>query len=129
MRRNIFFIFFIFFMTFFTACSSEQAVKKYYRAYLTGDYLRASRHVLSGQRESLSLHAAQLQPEERRQLRRRKVRVQDVSTDFESDSTAVATCMVLLKEPDHREDTLYRLVLLKKEGRRWKVNHGIWSER
>ena len=116
-------------MTFFTACSSEQAVKKYYRAYLTGDYLRASRHVLSGQRESLSLHAAQLQAEERRQLRRRKVRVRDVSTDFESDSTAVATCMVLLKEPDRREDTLYRLVLLKKEGRRWKVSSGVWSER
>ena len=37
--------------------------------------------------------------------------------------------MILLREPSQREDTLYRLVLLKKEGRRWKVSSGVWSER
>ena len=26
------------------------------------------------------------------------------------------------------EDTLYRLALLKKEGRRWRIGSGVWTE-
>ena len=71
----------------------------------------------------------QLRPEEKKRLHKRKVRVRDVSTEALGDTSMLATCTVLLKEPQKSEDTLYRLVLLKKEGRRWKVSSGVWSER
>ena len=114
---------------FFTACSPDQAVKNYYRSYLTGDYVRAGRHVVSSQRELFERYAVQLRPDERRQLHRRTVHVRNVSTDYRSDTSAIATCQVLLKETDGSQDTLCRLVLLKKEGCRWKVSSGAWSER
>ena len=129
MRRNIFFIFFIFFMTFFTACSSDQAVKKFYRAYLTGDYVRARNHVTVSQQEDFSVFAGQLRQDDKKRLRQRRVRVRDVAVEHLNDTSAIASCMILLREPSQQEDSLYRLVLLKKEGRCWKVCSGIWSER
>ena len=114
---------------FFTACSPDQAVKNYYRSYLTGDYCRAARYAASSEQEAYRMFGQQLRPEEKKRLHKRKVRVRDVSTEALSDTSMLATCTVLLKEPQKSEDTLYRLVQLKKEGRRWKVSSGVWSER
>lgn len=126
MRKAGFLLFATFF---FTACSPDQAVKKYYRSYLTGDYVRARSHVTVSQQEAFSVFDVQLRPDEKKRLRQRRVRVRDVAVDRLNDSSAIATCVILLREPQQREDTLYRLVLLKKEGRRWKVGSGVWSER
>lgn len=114
---------------FFTACSPDQAVKNYYRSYLTGDYYRTARYAVSSEQETYRLFGQQLRPEDKKRLHKRKVRVRDVSTEALGDTSMLATCTVLLKEPQRSEDTLYRLVLLKKEGRRWKVSSGVWSER
>jgi hypothetical protein len=85
--------------------------------------------VTVSQQEAFSDFAGQLRQDDKKRLRQRRVRVRDVAVDRLSDSSAIATCVILLREPSQREDTLYRLVLLKKEGRRWKVSSGIWSER
>lgn len=110
---------------FFTACSPDQAVKNYYRASLNGEYAHAGRYVVSSQREAYAMLDKQQTPEDRKALRRRKVHVRDVSVERTNDSAAVATCMLLVKERKQPEDTAYRVVLLKKEGRRWKVNNGL----
>ncbi|MBO7465566.1 MAG: hypothetical protein J6T56_06955 [Bacteroidales bacterium] len=115
-------------MIFFTACSPDQAVKNYYRSYLTGDYVRAQHYVSVSQREAFSLFAGQLRPDDKKRLRQRRVRVRDVVVDRLNDTAAVATCVVLLREPSQPKDTLYRLALLKKEGRRWRIGSGVWTE-
>jgi hypothetical protein len=120
---------FVLFVIFFTACSPDQAVKNYYRSYLSGDYVRAQHYVTVSQKEAFSAFTGQLRQDDKKRLRQRRARVRDVAVDRLNDTTAIATCVILLREPSQREDTLYRLVLLKKENRRWKVSSGVWSER
>ncbi|MBQ2488814.1 MAG: hypothetical protein II525_03260 [Bacteroidales bacterium] len=81
------------------------------------------------QQEDFSVFAGQLRQDDKKRLRQRRVRVRDVAVEHLNDTSAIASCVILLREPSQREDTLYRLVLLKKEGRRWKVSSGVWSER
>ena len=110
---------------FFTACSSDQAVKNYYRAYFNGNYARAARYVVNSQQESYSIMEQQQTKVDKKSLRNRSVRVKNVQSEHTSDSTAVATCMLVIKKDKQVSDTAYRVVLLKKEGRRWKVNNGL----
>lgn len=110
---------------FFTACSPDQAVKNYYKASLSGDYGHAGRYVVHSQKEAYDLLEQQQTAADRKVLRGRRVQVKDVQSQRTDDSSAVATCMLLLREHRQPADTLYRVVLLKKEGIRWKVNNGL----
>lgn len=114
---------------FFTACSPDQAVKKYYRATLSGNYIHAGRFALKSHKDVYVLLDQQQTVEDRKSLRRRRVYVRDVRSERTSDSTAVATCMLLVKAQKQPMDTAYRVILLKKEGGRWKVNNGLLSVR
>lgn len=112
-------------LIFFTACSPDQAVKNYYKASLNGNYAHAGHYVVESQKEAYILLEQQQTDADRKALRRRSIRVRDVRSERTNDSAAVATCMLLIKEHKQPVDTAYRVVLLKKEGRCWKVNNGL----
>lgn len=110
---------------FFTACSPDQAVKNYYRATLNGNYAHAAHYVVESQKPACELLEQQQTDEDRKVLRSRRVQVKDVQSQRMNDSAAIATCMLVVREKKQPADTAYRVVLLKKEGRRWKVNNGL----
>ncbi|MBO4282631.1 MAG: hypothetical protein J5873_05510 [Bacteroidales bacterium] len=90
-----------------------------------GDFLKAGRYAVSGQQEAYERMAEQWRAEDRRQARSRRYEVKDVRSDRSDDSTAVSSCMLVVKRKGLPNDTVYRVVLLKKEGLRWKVNSGL----
>lgn len=100
-------------------------MKKYYSALGKGNFQKAGRYVVAGQQEAYARMAEQWQESDKRQACRQRYEVKDVRTDLTSDSSAVSSCMLLVVHEDAPNDTVYRVVLLKKEGRCWKVNNGL----
>lgn len=60
--KRIFYIVFLGIIFFFTACSPDQAVKKYYKACLKGDYAKAEKYVISAQKDSYKILKKNIRP-------------------------------------------------------------------
>ncbi|MBO4402185.1 MAG: hypothetical protein J5792_00660 [Bacteroidales bacterium] len=91
---------------------------------MRGHYLRAGRYVIEAQRDSYKLFDEHKGREEKAFLRQRKVKVTEVRTTQRSDTTAVASCNLIIRTAE-KTDTICKNVLLKKEKGRWRICNGI----
>lgn len=111
-------------IVFFTACSPDQAVKKYYKACLKGDYDAASRQVIAVQREACATLGDYLGKAESESMHRRKVKVREVQVKPIDDTSSVASC-TLIVQSGAQSDTTHKVVMLKKESGRWLICNGM----
>lgn len=100
-------------------------MKSYYRAELKGDFERAGDFVPASRREAYSDFADALTHKNRAALRKRKINVKNIQVKKITDTTAVASCDLIIKTEKERADTVYRVVMMQKEGCRWKIDNGI----
>ena len=116
--------FFIGTVLFFTACSADQAVKKYYRACLKGNYAKAGKQVVKAQRDAYKIFEKQLDKKGPARLRGQKVRLESLQVRYMDDTTAVAMFDLML-QTEQSSDTIPKLVMLKKEKGRWRICNGM----
>lgn len=122
--KRIFYIVFLGIIFFFTACSPDQAVKKYYKACLKGDYAKAEKYVISAQKDSYKILKKKYKTIKHKDPDIPKVKVKDIQVRHLDDSSAIAS-FDLITIADSSADTLPKLVMLKKEKGAWRICNGM----